>query len=150
MPYGKKYMFGGELDYDGTKTLLSGVNYNNVTTGLTISDLNLHDIFAYPTKRKSGLTITGHLGFRYHGYLVDDYGDPPKNPAKIPQETLKAPTLGASLIIPKLTDKVDLTVGFDAILFGASISQTANYEDGATPSMSGLHSVVGIVYKWKK
>jgi Bacterial SH3 domain len=149
-PYGKKYMLGGEALYDASKTLLGGVTYMGTSTGLTISDLNVRGVFAYPTKRKSGLMLLGRLGFRYRGYLVDNYQDATKNPAKIPQETLKAPTLGGAIVLPKLTDKVGLSVGVDAILFGASISQTEGLEDGATPSMSCVHATVGFVYRWKK
>jgi hypothetical protein len=98
-PY-KKYMFGAELLFDASKTLLGGVSYKATTTGLTVTDFNLRGVFAYPTQRKSGMMLLGRLGFRYRGYLVDDYADPMKNPAKIPQETLKAPTLGAAILLP--------------------------------------------------
>jgi hypothetical protein len=149
-PYGKKYFVGGEATYDASKTLLGGFSYMNSTTGLTLSDLNVRAVIAYPTQRKSGLTLLGRLGFRYRGFLVDNYQDATKNPAKIPQETLKAPTLGVAMLLPMLTDKVGLQIGVEAILFGASITQTAGLEDGATPSMSSEHVNVGIVYRFKK
>src|SRR5512146_1659506 len=96
------------------------------------------------------MMLPARLGFRYRGYLVDNYNDATKNPAKIPQETLKAPTLGVALVLPKLTDKVGLSFGLDAILFGASISQTAGLEDGASPGMTGARVQVGFVYRWRK
>jgi uncharacterized protein YgiM (DUF1202 family) len=148
-PY-KKYMFGAELSFDASKTLLGGVNYKATTTGLTVTDFNLRGVFAYPTQRKSGMMLLARLGFRYRGYLVDDYADVMKNPAKIPQETLKAPTLGAAILLPTLTEKVGLQFGLDAILFGSSVSQTAGLEDGASPSATAVHLNVGLVYRWKK
>jgi hypothetical protein len=149
-PFQKKYMLGGEATYDASKTLLGGVSYKATTSALTVSDLNVRAEFAYPTARKSGMMILGRLGFRYRGYLVSDYQDPAKNPAKIPQETLKAPTIGGALVIPMLTDKVGLQLGLDAILFGASITQTAGLEDGATPHVTAAHVNVGLVYRFKK
>jgi len=51
--------------------------------------------------------------------------------------------------MPKLTPKLGLQVSLDAILFGASITQTTGLEDGATPKMTGVNLAAGLVYAWK-
>ncbi len=128
--------------YAGSKTVGGGIVYNMTqSTGFTIHDINLaRGLAAYDFQRPSGMMLIGHLGLRYRAYLVDGYQQRDHaNPAKIPQETLAAPTIGAALAIPMLGAKVrPANLGFDAILFGSSVSQTAGLEDGATPSMKDI------------
>lgn len=143
---GKKYLVGVDAGYSYSKTAGGGVTYMKTITGVTLSDFTLRGAIAYPTSRPSGLTLVARLGFRYRGYLVDDYGTLAKNPAQIPQETLAAPTLGFGIALPKLTNKLGLQIGLDAILFGASVTQTVGLEDGATPSMSDINLNAGLVY----
>jgi hypothetical protein len=149
VPFGPKVSLGGEFTYDGSKTVGGGIVYMASNTGFTIHDVNLRGLAAYDLQRPSGMTLIGHLGLRYRAYLVDDYGDPTKNTAKIPQETLTAPTLGVALAMPTLGANYGLQVGLDAILFGSSISQTAGLEDGATPSMTDFELSARFVYHWK-
>lgn len=143
---GKKYLVGLDAAYSYSKTAGGGVTYMKTVTGVTLSDFTLRGAIAYPTSRPSGLTLVARLGFRYRGYLVDDYGTLAKNPAQIPQETLAAPTLGFGIALPKLTNKLGLQIGLDAILFGASVTQTVGLEDGATPSMSDINLDAALVY----
>jgi hypothetical protein len=150
VPYGNKAYFGGEATYTGSKTVGGGIYYMSVKTGFTIHDINLRALAAYDFHRPSGLMLVGHLGFRYRAYLVDDYNVPADNPAKIPQEILKAPTLGAALAMPTLTDKIGLQFALDTILAGSSITQTVGLEDGATPSMKDFELSAHLVYRWKK
>lgn len=149
MPVGR-FLVGGELLFAATKTVLGGVSYKSTTTGLTLADVNVRAVAAYPTQVMNGMSILGRLGFRYRGYLVDDYKDPAKNTAKLPQEILKAPTLGVGVVLPKLTDRIGLQVGLDTILFGASVTQTAGLEDGPTPSMKSVRINLGGVYHWNR
>ncbi|HEY6032771.1 MAG TPA: SH3 domain-containing protein [Kofleriaceae bacterium] len=146
---GKKYLIGVDAGLNYSKTVGGGVTYMKTVTGLTIADYTLRAAIGYPTARPSGLTLFARLGFRYRNYSVNDYNSATGNPAKIPQENLKAPTLGFAFAMPKLTPKLGLLVSLDAILFGASISQTAGLEDGATPSMTGVNLAAGLVYAWK-
>lgn len=149
-PLGKTFLVGGELQFAAMKTVLGGVSYKSTTTGLTLIDFNLRAALAYPTQVLHGMWIVGRLGFRYRSYLVENYQDATKNVAKIPQEILKAPTLGVGVVVPKLTDSIGLQVGLDTILFGASVTQTAGLEDGATPGMSSVRVNLGGVYHWKR
>ena len=146
---GKKYLIGLDAGLNYAKTLGGGVTYMKTVTGLSIADYTLRAAIGYPTARPSGLTLFARLGFRYRNYSVNDYNSATGNPAKIPQENLKAPTLGFAFAMPKLTPKLGLLVSLDAILFGASISQTTGLEDGATPNMTGVNLAAGLVYAWK-
>jgi SH3-like domain-containing protein len=141
-----KYLVGVDAGYGYSKTVGGGITYMKTVTGVTLSDFTLRGAIAYPTSRPSGLTLVARLGFRYRGYLVADYATLAKNPAQIPQETVAAPTLGFGIALPKLTDKIGLQIGLDAILFGASVTQTVGLEDGATPSMSDINLNAGLVY----
>jgi len=149
VPMGPKLSIGGELAYNGSKTVGGGIVYKMTSTGFTIHDVNLRALAAYDLHRPSGMQLIGHLGLRYRAYLVDGYQSAMTNPARIPQETLTAPTIGAALDMPKLGDKYGLRVGIDAILFGASISQTAGLEDGLTPSMKDFEANARFTYRWK-
>lgn len=159
MPVKKKYIVGGELTYDYANTLLGGVHYDPdgpdmpmpaVNTKLTIHNFNLRGMAGYDFKKKSGMAIFGRLGFRYQSYMVDGYSDPAKNPAKIPQEIVKAPTLGIGFAMPRLTDKLGLSVALDTILVGASIAQTKGLEDGSSPTLKAFVLGAGLTYAWKK
>ncbi|HET9991852.1 MAG TPA: SH3 domain-containing protein [Kofleriaceae bacterium] len=146
---GAKYLIGIDAGLNYSKTLGGGVTYMKTVTGLSISDYTLRAAIGYPTSRPSGLTLFARLGFRYRNYSVNDYNSATGNPAKIPQENLKAPTLGLAVVLPKLTQKLGLQVTLDTILFGATITQTAGLEDGATPKMTGVNLAAGLVYAWK-
>ncbi|HEY1549309.1 MAG TPA: hypothetical protein VGG28_15895, partial [Kofleriaceae bacterium] len=119
-------------------------------TGFTIHDVNVRAVGAYDFQRPSGMMLLAHLGLRYRAYLVNNYATVAQNPAKIPQERLEAPTIGATLALPTLGTAYGLAFGFDAILFGSSIVQTAGYEDGATPSVIDLSLSGQFLYRLKK
>jgi SH3-like domain-containing protein len=140
---GSKYLVGVDAGYSYSKTVGGGVTYMKTVTGLTVSDLTLRGAIGYPTSRPSGLTLIARLGIRYRGYLVENYAT---EAAKIPQETLFAPTIGFGVALPKLTDKLGLQIGLDAILFGASIAQTKGLEDGATPGMTNVNFNAALIY----
>ncbi|MFT3693409.1 MAG: SH3 domain-containing protein [Kofleriaceae bacterium] len=146
---GAKYLVGIDASYAYSKTFGSGIQYMGKVSAITLSDFFLRGSIGYPTSRPSGLTLLARLGVRYRGYLVDGYNtmDPNNtNTAKVPQETLFAPTLGIGIVMPKLTSKLGLQIGLDAILFGASVTQTNGLQDGPTASMSGENVNIGLLY----
>lgn len=159
MPFKKKYILGGEATYDYAKTLLGGVFYDpdggqmpmpGVNTGLTIHNINIRGMAGYDLKKKSGAAVFGRLGYRYQSYLVDNYADPAKNPARIPQEIMKGPAIGAAFVMPRLTNKIGVRASLDAILVGGSLTQTKGLEDGSAPTFKAVTIGAGFVYKWKK
>lgn len=158
MPFKQKYIIGAEATYDYSNTVGGGVTYDPdgaqmpmpaVVTGLAIHNINVRGMFGKDFKRKSGMAVFGRLGYRYQSYLVADYSDETKNPAKIPQEVVKAPTLGIAFVMPRLTQKIGLQVALDAILLGASLSQTKGLEDGSAPTLKAVTFNTGVAYKWK-
>ena len=153
-PYKKKYILGVEASLDYASTVFGGINVTvgtvTANTGVSIADYNLRGLAGYDFHKKNGMVLYGRLGIRYRDFSVDGYSDPTKNPAKLPQEVLKAPTLGVALVIPRLTPKVGLTLSLDTILFGSSVTQTVGLEDGASPSMSDYNIGGRFVYRWKK
>jgi hypothetical protein len=73
-----------------------------------------------------------------------------KNPAKLPSEVMKAPTIGAALAIPHMTDKIGLKFWLDSIVAGASVTQTTGLEDGKSASVLAVCVGASLTYKWKK
>lgn len=159
MPLKRKYIVGGEATYDYSNTLFGGVYYDpdgkdgpmaGVNTKLSLHNINVRGAFGLDLKRKSGMAFFGRLGYRYQSYLVAGYADPTKNPGKIPQEIVKAPTIGVAMIMPTLSNKIGVRVSVDTSLVGASITQTKGLEDGAKPTLKAFVVGAGVNYKWKK
>jgi hypothetical protein len=96
------------------------------------------------------MTLLGRLGYHYQGYLVTDVTNMTANPAKLPSEVVKAPTLGAALSIPRLTEKIGIKFSLDAILFAASVKQTVGLEDGSAPSVKAITLGTDVTYKITK
>ncbi|CAN5627672.1 hypothetical protein BH11MYX1_BH11MYX1_16100 [soil metagenome] len=150
-----KYIAGVDGGLAYSKTISGGVSYKGVITPLTIADYTLRGTIGYPTSRPSGLTLLARLGYRYRAYMVSNYQDyttmTSKNPAKVPQEVLKAPTIGFAIAMPKLTQKLGLIVGLDAIAFGGSVAQTEGLEDGkgGAASVTVINFSAGLAYAWK-
>ena len=150
-----KYIAGVDGGLAYSKTISGGVSYKGIVTPLTIADYTLRGTIGYPTSRPSGLTLLARLGYRYRAYQVADFSDymtaKSKNPAKVPQENLKAPTIGFAIALPKLTTKLGLIVGLDAVAFGGSVEQTAGLTDGkaGAASVTVINFSAGLVYAWK-
>ncbi len=112
VPYDKNYVLGVEGTLDYASTVFGGIHVavGTVTadTGISVADFNLRGLAGYDFHKPSGMVLFGRLGFRYRNYAVDGYNDPTKNPALIPQEVLKAPTLGVGLASPRLSDNLGL------------------------------------------
>lgn len=156
VPRGNK-LLGGEVTYDYAKTLLGGVYFDNkddmvpaTNIGLTFHNFNARLLAGIDFKKKSGMALFARLGYHYQGYLVTDVTSMTANPAKLPSETVKAPTIGAALSLPTFTQKIGLRFDLDAILFGASVSQTLGLQDGTSPSVKAVDAGITATYHWKK
>lgn len=161
MPFKAKYILGAELTYDFSKTVGGGITYDPpdvegmeptppVTVGVTVHNINIRGMAGYDFKKKSGMAVFGRLGYRYQSFLIPNYADPVKNPARIPQDVVKGPTVGAAFAMPALTQKIGLKVALDTILFGGSIKQTAGLEDGSAPTLKAVTFGAGMTYKIHK
>jgi hypothetical protein len=148
-PYKKAYIIGGELAIDIAKAI-PGVKVDAMnTTGITVYNVNARATFGKDFHRKSGMAVFGRLGFRFYSYQIGNATDLTKNTANLPSEIVKAPTLGAALALPKLTDKIGLRFSLDAVLVGASMQQTEGLEDGNKAGVKGVLGGVGFTYRWK-
>ena len=150
-----KWLLGGEFTYDYAKALGGGVAYDPdgpdpmaaVNIGITLHNVNVRALAGLDLKKKSGMALFGRLGYRYQGFLITDVANFTANPAKLPSEVVKAPTLGAALSIPRLTEKIGIKFSLDAILFAASVKQTVGLEDGGAPSTKAI--VLGTDFTYK-
>jgi SH3-like domain-containing protein len=157
-PYGKGYILGGELAYTYAKTVFGGVfadvdgagGMPGVNIGLALHQVDLRLAAGKDLHKSNGMAIFARLGFRYQGFLIDNVADATKNPAKLPSEVMKAPTIGAALTIPRLSDKLGLGFWLDTILGGASVTQTTGLEDGKSASVKAVCIGAQLTYKWKK
>lgn len=156
-PYGKKYLVGGELTYDLAKAL-PGIAFDpdggagpmpSSTTGFTIHNVNARAVAGLDLKRKSGAMLFGRLGYHYEAFRVDNVTNLTKNSARLPQENISGPMIGAALSLPLLTQKVGARISLDAMLVGGSVTQTKNLEDGANPTVKKIVFGVGATYRWK-
>jgi len=147
-PYSKRYWVGGELAYDFAKAI-PGIEYNKSTTSFTYHNLNLRAVGGYDLQKPNGMIVYARLGFHYDSFQVDNVTDFTKNTAKLPNQTIAAPTLGGALVIPRLTKELGLKVSLDTILFGSSMQQTKNLEDGTNPSAKALFLGGALTYRWK-
>jgi SH3-like domain-containing protein len=149
-PYSKRYWIGGEfaLDYDKA---VPGIGYMGKSTGFTYYNLNLRAVGAYDLQKPSGMMVLARLGLHYDSFQVsasriDDFTD---NPAKIPNQIIAAPSLGGALAIPRLTKDIGMKLSLDTVLFGASVSQTKNLEDGTGPSAKAVYLGSSFTYRWR-
>jgi hypothetical protein len=157
-PYKKDYILGADLSYTYAKTVFGGVfadpdgagGMPGVNIGMALHQVDIRGAFGKDLHKPSGMAIFGRVGYRYQGFLIDDVTNMAKNPVKLPSEVFQAPTLGAMLSIPRLTDKLGMRVALDAAVIGTSITQTKGYEDGASPSAMAVCFGAVVTYKWKK
>jgi hypothetical protein len=156
IPRGNK-LLGGEVTYDYAKTALGGIYFDNkddmvpaTNIGLTFHNFNARLVAGIDFKKKSGMALFGRLGYHYQGYLVTDVTSMTANPAKLPSETVKAPTIGAALSLPTFTQKIGLRFDLDTILFGATVNQTLGLQDGTSPSVKAVDAGLTATYRWKK
>jgi hypothetical protein len=157
-PYSKDYIIGGEFAYTYGKTVFGGVfadvdgngGQPGVNIGLALHQVDLRLAAGKDFHKPSGLAVFARLGFRYQGFLIDNVTDMAKNPAKLPSEVMKAPTIGAAIAIPHLSGKLGLKAWLDGIIAGASVTQTTGLEDGKSASVKAACVGATVTYKWKK
>jgi len=147
-PYKARYWIGGEFAYDFDKAL-PGISYMGKTTGFSFHNLNLRVLGGYDLHKANGMLVFARLGFHYDSFQVENVADFTMNTAKLPSQIIAAPTLGAALVIPRLSKMLGLKVSLDTILVGASVSQTKNLEDGTGPSAKALFLGGSLTYRWK-
>lgn len=147
-PYGKKFILGFEGTYDYAKAV-PGIKVMGGTTGISLHNLNLRGIAGIDLKKKSGMAILARVGLHYQSFQVSDVEDLAKNTAKLPSEIITAPAIGVALAIPRVSAKIGLKFTLDTMLIGASLKQTKNLEDGASPSVKGLCFGGVFNYRWK-
>ncbi|MGE0549777.1 MAG: SH3 domain-containing protein [Kofleriaceae bacterium] len=151
-PMGKKLLIGGELTYDFAKGTINFDADGNGTmpskaNGFMNHMINLRALLGYDLGKANGFTVFGRLGYHFGSFQVANVQNLEVNVAKLPSEILKAPTLGVGLAIPRLTRKIGLQVTLDTMLVAASLSQTKNLEDGASPSAKGATLGAGLTYQ---
>jgi len=157
-PYKKDYILGADLSYTYAKTAFGGVfadpdgagGMPGVNIGMAVHQVDIRGAVGKDLHKPSGMAIFGRLGYRYQGFLIDNVTDATKNPVKLPSEVFQAPTIGAMLSIPRLTDKIGMRFALDTALVATSVTQTKGYEDGASPSAKAICFGAVLTYKWKK
>jgi uncharacterized protein YgiM (DUF1202 family) len=151
-PYGKRYWLGGELAYDYDLTLFGGIENTNAgmktTTGFTFHNLNLRALGGYDLQSKRGTIAFARLGVHYESFEIDNVSDFTKNTAKIPNQIIYGPTLGAALAIPQLTGSIGVQISLDLMPL-AHVEQTKNLEDGTNPGAKSLFLGGVFTYRWK-
>jgi hypothetical protein len=147
-PYSKRYWIGADLAYDYDKAV-PGISYQGQTTSFSLHNFNLRALAGYDLQKTNGMIVFGRLGYHYESFQVTDYANLEKNTAKLPSQIISGPILGAALAIPRLTKELGLRVSLDTILFGASIEQTKNLEDGTGPSAKAVFLGASLTYRWK-
>ncbi|HEX3759028.1 MAG TPA: SH3 domain-containing protein [Kofleriaceae bacterium] len=148
-PYQKRYWLGGDLAYAYTTTLFGGIQNMNKTVGFSFHDFNLRALGGYDLQNKYGMVVFGRLGYHYESFQISNYADFTQNTAKLPNQIIQGPTLGAGLAIPKLTPSLALDASLDTMLIGASLKQTQNLEDGTGPGAKAFYLGAALRYHWK-
>ncbi|HEU4726236.1 MAG TPA: SH3 domain-containing protein [Kofleriaceae bacterium] len=147
-PYGRRYWLGGELAYDFDYAV-PGIDYMNQTTSFQYHVLNLRAVAGYDLQKPSGMAVFARVGLHYDSFQVANVGDFTKNTAKLPNQIITAPSIGAALRIPRLTKDIGIQVSLDVVPFLARVEQTKNLEDGTDPSAKAVFVGGSLTYRWK-
>jgi hypothetical protein len=126
-----------------------GISYMNKTTGFSFHNFNLVGVGGYDLQRPSGMLVLGRFGLHYDSFQVNNVADFTQNTAKIPNQIIAAPMLGAGVAIPRLTPDIGIKATLDLVLVGASVTQTKNLEDGTDPGAKALYLGGVINNRWK-
>jgi hypothetical protein len=118
------------------------------TTGFTFHNLNLRALGGYDLQSKRGTIVFARLGLHYESFQIDNVSDFTKNTAKIPNQIIYGPTLGAALAIPRLTGSIGLQISLDLMPL-AHVEQTKNLEDGTNPGAKSLFFGGVVTYRWR-
>ncbi|HEX8107101.1 MAG TPA: hypothetical protein VF516_05195, partial [Kofleriaceae bacterium] len=148
-PYQKRYWLGGELGYAYTTTLFGGIENKGATVGFSFHDLDLRALGGYDLQDRYGMVVFGRLGYHYESFQLSNVSDFNQNTAKLPNQIIQGPTLGAGLAISRLTSSLALQTSLDVMLIGASLQQTQNLEDGTGPGAKAVYVGAALSYHWK-
>lgn len=151
--YSDKYMIGGDARYTGMRAS-PGIRFSNAMgqtadIGFIQHELSLGGSVGYNMKNKSGMVIYGRAGYHYGKLSINNVGDFEQNLAYLPSEILQGITIGAHADLPRLTDKMGLRLGVDALYPSGKRTQTKGLEDGAVSSVFAAWAVGHLVYQWK-
>ncbi len=155
-PYKKDFLVGGGIDYDMAYAI-PGISFDpdgangpmpGATTSFIMHNVRVRGIGGYDFHKKNGLAVFAKLGVHYESFLVANKEDLTKNTARLPSEVIKGPGLGLGVSVPRLTDKIGLALNLDAVLFGGSLTQTKNLEDGANPTVKRYTVSAILNYKY--
>jgi uncharacterized protein YgiM (DUF1202 family) len=149
--YGEKYLIGGELRYDLSKST-PGIRYSDGTNAadipFTTHDIDLRAIAGYDFHHKTGAAAYGRLGYHYGMFSVANVGDFTKNLARLPSETLSGPTIGVGAEAPRVAEKVGARFQADYLAMGKR-AQTKGLEDGEVSTVKALWAGLVVNYQWK-
>jgi len=148
-PVKKQWWLGADLAYDFAYAF-PGISYLGKTTSFQFHNINATATAGYSlADSRRGTTVFGRLGFHYDSFQVANVEDFTQNTAKLPNQIIMGPTVGAAIAMPTLGRKWGLMVTIDTMLFGASLEQTKNLEDGTSPSATAAYMGTSLVYRWK-
>jgi hypothetical protein len=142
-PVGSRYWFGVDMDYDFHKAV-PGVGYMGERTSFTYQILNAR--LALGLQMQSGTVVLARVGVHYDAFQVPNFDDLTKNTLALPNQNILGPTIGAALVIPRITKKLSFTASVDAIVAAAQVSQTKNLEDGTDPDAKAVYLGLGFDY----
>lgn len=149
-PVSRSLYAGVSLGYSGTKAkdveFNDKVNARVTKTGISTHAFDVRALGGYMFGGSLGLSAWARLGYHYDMFSVADVGDFTKNGARIPSERLSGGTVGAALVVDRLTRKIGASVMVDALVF-ANREQTKNLEDGTSPSTSGVWVTAAGAYR---
>jgi uncharacterized protein YgiM (DUF1202 family) len=151
--YSDQYMIRGDANYTGMRAN-PGIRFSNamgqtVDIGFVQHEVSLGGSVGYNMKNKSGMVLYGRAGYYYGKLAINNVGDFEQNLAYLPSEILQGITVGAHADMPRLSDKLGLQLGLDALYPSGKRIQTTGLEDGAVSSVFAAWAVGKLVYQWK-
>ncbi|HUH03583.1 MAG TPA: SH3 domain-containing protein [Kofleriaceae bacterium] len=151
--YSDQYMIAGDARYTGVRAS-PGIRFSNAMgqtadIGFIQHELSLGGAVGYNMKNKSGMVLYGRAGYHYSKLSINDVGDFEQNLAYLPSEILQGITIGAHADVPRLTDKMGLQVGLDALYPSGTRTQTKGLEDGAVSDVFAAWATGRLIYQWK-
>ncbi|MBC7976218.1 MAG: SH3 domain-containing protein [Myxococcales bacterium] len=144
-PFGQRWWAGIEVGYDFNKAV-PGVEYMDSTTSFTYHSINARLGVGYDLQSQRGTVVMARVGMHYDGFQVPNVADYTKNTVRMPNQNIMGPTVGLAMIVPRMSRKVAFTASVDALVVGASVSQTKNLEDGIDPDAKAVYLGLGLGY----
>jgi uncharacterized protein YgiM (DUF1202 family) len=114
----------------------AGDGGGNMMGGETLSwsalEINARGTVGYAWNKKKGYAVQGRLGYHTSSVTVAV-----SDTAKLPSERLSGFLVGAGVLLPKLTDKIGVSLSAD-YLAGGSLEQTEGLRDGDSSAVSAF------------